>query len=610
MSGPSASSPAEPSAELPAEPSPRARRSARRAGRRRGPLRLLLGLLALVLLAWVAAVAVSGVQAGLALRRVADAVPGLEAAVREERFDDAVGLAREVADDSGSADRATRQFPWRLAEHVPWVGDQLRAVRGGAQAAAVLTEPLPDALAVAEQVVGDGLVSADQTVDVAGVQALAPVVTDYRDRVASARASLAGTRGDAVLGVLAERLDPVSAQLDEVAGPLGTAADVVPQLPALLGADGPRSYLVAFTNPAEIRPVQGIVGAYAYVSVDAGRISLVRTGSDAELYSARADVSAVGAEYAALYGDDAARVQNVTLGGSADEAGVLTSSLVTAAGLPTPDAVVLVDPVGLAQLLGPDHAALELGPFGSVATADLAGVLMHDAYVRFGDDQDARKAFLAATSAAAFQAVLADGLSTATLDGAQRAVDSGHLALWSSRPAEQDALVAAGVAGVLGDPAAAGAVARIGLTNTAPSKLDYWLQPAIEVRAPCTTGSAEATGSVQLTLVNPVPEDIPAYMQNADARGTADERTARDTVSLWIPPWVGLDAVTVDGAAVEAAVDTEEGWRLVRVSVDLPPDTPVVVGWQLRGPADALPREVTGPTTATAPVVTTGACTP
>ncbi|WP_432543817.1 DUF4012 domain-containing protein [Kineococcus sp. SYSU DK002] len=579
-----------------------------RAPRRTRPLRLVLALLGLLLLAWAVAVAVAGVQAGLALQRVADEVPVLETRVRAEDWTGAASTATAIADDARSADRATSTLPYRLATAVPWVGDQLGAAAGGARAAALLTDPLPRALGVVDDVLGEGLVSADRTVNVDGVRRLTPIVTDYRARIEQARSALHGAETPAVLPVLRERLDPVTAQLDAVSAPLDTAARVLPQVPALLGADdGARTYLVAFTNPAEVRPVQGIVGAYAYLSVDGGRISLTATGTDNDLYAARADVSAVGEEFAALYGQDAARVQNVTMGGSADEAGVLTSSLVTAAGLPTPDAVVFVDPVGLAQLLGEEHPPLDLGPFGAVATPDLAHVLMYEAYVTYGEDQDARKAFLAATSAAAFEAVLSDGLSTAALDGAREAVGSGHLAVWSSRPQEQEALVAAGVAGTLGEPR--DAVARVGLTSTVPSKLDYWVRPSLEVSAPCS-GTGTAQGSLSLTLANSVPPSVPAYVSNAAAPRVADRRTAAETVSLWVAPWVGLDQVTVDGTAVGAAVDTERGWRLVRVSVRIPPGTSVTVRWRFSGAADALPRTVVGPTTATAPTVTTGDCTP
>jgi hypothetical protein len=165
------------------------------------------------------------------------------------------------------------------------------------------------------------------------------------------------------------------------------------------------------------------------------------------------------------------------------------------------------------------------------------------------------------------------------------------------------------VAGVLGDPTQAGPVAHLAMTNTQPSKLDYWLRPAVEVSPPCA-GVGAAKSSVRLTLTNTVPDEIPAYVANATARTAIGERTAQDTVSLWVAPWVGLDRVTVDGQPVSTAVDSEEGWRLVRLTVDVPPGEPVVVQWELSGSADALPQSVTGPSTATAPAVTTGACTP
>lgn len=334
----------------PDEPLPtrRTRRTHRTRRRRAGRRRVLvaLGVVLLVLLAWVVAVAVSGYQAGRALQRVADRVPTLEQQVRAQDFAAATGTAAAVARDAAAADRATGQFPYRWAQHVPWVGDQLAAVRGGAHAAALLAGPLPGALQTAGNVVADGLVSADQRVDVEGLQELAPVLTDYRGRVEAARSALREGDSPRVLPAISSRLAPVAEQLDEVAAPLDTAVRVLPQLPPLLGADGPRTYLVAFTNPAEIRPVQGIVGAYAYLTIDRGAISLTATGTDNDLYAARADTSAVSAEFAALYGQDTSIVQNVTAGGSADEAGALTASLVTDAGLPTPDVVVFVDPVG------------------------------------------------------------------------------------------------------------------------------------------------------------------------------------------------------------------------------------------------------------------------
>ncbi len=571
---------------------------------------MVLAVVGLLLLAWVVAVAVSGVQAGRALQRVAASSDVLAQDLRAERFGEAVPLARQVSEDSVTAARATNQWPYRAAEHVPWVGTQLRAVGGVSEAAALLAEPLPGALGVAESVLGRGLVSADRTVDLAGVQALEPVVADYARRLPQAQRALDSAEAPGVLAPIAERVAPVAATLDTAAPPLATAAQVAPRLPAMLGAGGARTYLVAFTNPAEIRPVQGMFGAYAYLTVTDGHIELTRTGSDEDLYDARADPGVLGDEFVGTYGAaQADLVQNVTVSGNADDAGRLAADLMVDAGLPRPDAVVLVDPVGLADMLGPDHPPLDLGPFGQVPTADLATTLLYEAYVRFEGDQPARKAFLTATSAAAFEAILSDGLSSTVLRGMGEAVRSGHLAVWSAVPGEQSALVAAGVGGLLGDPAAQPGVVKVGLTNAVPSKLDYWMQPAFVVEPSCSTAAAaEATSILQLTLTNPVPEEIPQYMRNQRESSALGSRTGQDIVSLWVPPWVGLQQAVVDGSPVATAVDDERGWRLIRLTVQVPPDRPVVVRWTLTGRADALPRTVEGPSTVTPPTVTTVGC--
>ncbi|WP_459642643.1 DUF4012 domain-containing protein [Kineococcus sp. NUM-3379] len=585
----------------PATPAPRRPRRARRA------VGLGLGVLGLLLLAETAAVAVSGAQAARALQRVADSAPHLVDDLRGRRFEQALPTARSMREDAVDAARATRQWPYRLATHVPWVGEQLRAVEAASTAAALLAEPLPELLPAAQEVLTGEVVSPEQRVDVAAVRRLVPLVTDLSRRTDAAASALQAARSDALVEPLASRLDPAAEQLGQAAPALRTVAQVLPRLPGMLGDPEPRTYLVAFTNPAEIRPTHGIVGAYAVLRLAQGQLSLERTGTDGDLYAYRADPRVLGEEFIALHGEKAGMVQNVTLGAEAADAGRLTSDLWVASGGQRPDAVVFVDPVGLAKLLA-GHEPLDLGPFGQVPVEQLPEVLMYQAYVRYDDeDVSARKLFLTTASAAAFQAVLSDGLGESTLRGAVDAVDSGHLAVWSSHPEEQRALVGAGLAGDLGPQRPR---ARIGLTNAAPSKLNFWMRPTVELSAPCRADAAgPGVAELTLTLENPVPEEIPRYMQHSGARTAVLRRTARTIVSLHVPTAVGLDGASVDGTGVPVAADVERGWRLLRLTVDVPPGEPVVVRWRLSGPARLLPREVQPPPTVAEPVVREAACT-
>ena len=54
-------------------------------------------------------------------------------------------------------------------------------------------------------------------------------------------------------------------------------------LPPLLGADGPRSYMVTFQNEAELRGTGGLPGAFAILHADNGKLSFERFESDSEL---------------------------------------------------------------------------------------------------------------------------------------------------------------------------------------------------------------------------------------------------------------------------------------------------------------------------------------
>ena len=65
---------------------------------------------------------------------------------------------------------------------------------------------------------------------------------------------------------MAERVDKYGPLLDSY-------VTVSARLPAILGWDGPRRYLVLTQNPAELRPTGGFTGSYGIVTFDRGRLT-------------------------------------------------------------------------------------------------------------------------------------------------------------------------------------------------------------------------------------------------------------------------------------------------------------------------------------------------
>ncbi len=59
----------------------------------------------------------------------------------------------------------------------------------------------------------------------------------------------------------------------------GTGASAARLLPPMLGADGPRDYLVVFQNLAEPRATGGMFGSFAVVHTDQGKVTVLDEGT-------------------------------------------------------------------------------------------------------------------------------------------------------------------------------------------------------------------------------------------------------------------------------------------------------------------------------------------
>ena len=74
-------------------------------------------------------------------------------------------------------------------------------------------------------------------------------------------------------GPLAEARDLLRNRLQSVGPTIRAYAQLDDSIPAILGWDGPRRYLVLTQNPAELRPTGGFIGSFGTVTFDRGRIT-------------------------------------------------------------------------------------------------------------------------------------------------------------------------------------------------------------------------------------------------------------------------------------------------------------------------------------------------
>jgi hypothetical protein len=138
--------------------------------------------------------------------------------------------------------------------------------------------------------VGDGLAIGRRFVEIREGQAAAPenasalsqvveLMATTRDHAVSAAASVASARQslaavpDGLVGQVESVRDAMSTRIDVYGPLLDTYVEVSARLPAILGWDGPRRYLVLTQDPAELRPTGGFIGSYGIIAFDRGRIT-------------------------------------------------------------------------------------------------------------------------------------------------------------------------------------------------------------------------------------------------------------------------------------------------------------------------------------------------
>ena len=237
----------------------------------------------------VIGLAVAGVVGLAARTTVESAVDNTRqgaAAVRDGETGGATELLNEASSGFDSVSNrlgAVWLFPARM---VPGVAQNLDALRAGA----VMGRDLNSSAAFAATSVDyQSLRQEGGGVDLAQLKATEVPVRALSTSLDAAVDGLAGIESPWVVAPLRTRLDDVAVEVDELSSETQLAQLALADAPALLGADGPRRYLVMVANPAEGRDFGGFMGGWALLLVNDGSIDLEDSGTARDLYGAIGD---------------------------------------------------------------------------------------------------------------------------------------------------------------------------------------------------------------------------------------------------------------------------------------------------------------------------------
>ncbi|GAA4777269.1 DUF4012 domain-containing protein [Microbacterium gilvum] len=478
---------------------------------------------------------------------VADIQADIVSDDREALDDDLDAFLRHTRDAADSVDNDL----WRAAERIPLAGPNLRAVSATADLAVAVAE---GAVAEAAGIDIEAFRPVDGRIDLAALAATAPSVRGADATIDAAREVLDGIDTSALIGPVAAPVTQLRDQLarvGDIVDGLATAADV---LPAALGAEGERRYVLVFPNNAELRTHGGALTAFAELTVDGGRIEIAPAVDAAELREPADDeIEAVDGETVALFGQGAAT--------SVDHAAMAFDFATTAQVVATRwqqvtgdavDGVLSFDPVALGNLLAAT-GPVTLSDGTELTSENAAETLLWDVYERYPDPFE-HDAFYAGASSSIFLAVVNGQAPLPPLVAAlAESAQQGRFSIWSADDAEQRLVERTGLAGELENEVRESDVA-VAFNDLTGLKLDARLDATVEVAADrCQADETAIT--VTASLVSSVPaEGLPEALQHAEL----PEGTTVTRVDVVAPPGFAVDGVR-QGAARIAIDDLEIG---------------------------------------------------
>ena len=409
---------------------------------RRGAERALLTLTTVLLLigaAGAAWIAVRGAMAYQHLDAARDVLVGVGSSDSDPTvWADDLAAAR---DDMAAARALTSDPVWAAAGSLPWAGPQLTAIAALAGAADGAVAALEPVSAAASALSSGSLRTSDGGYDVELLASWEPAADRATVALTDATSRLSAVELRDVLPALADQVT----RADELFARARADADALHRttrlLPAMLGADGPRSYLVLFQNSAEWRSLGGVVGAVAQLDTDQGRITLTAQASSTDFRDAGGEpVADVPEGLRPLFDERPARyVQNVTQLPDFAAGAPLAREMWRQQHGTEVDGVIAVDPVALSYLLtttGPVSL-----PSGDVLTSEnTVPLLLDEVYRRYSDPKQQDAFFQSATSAV-FGALAAGDLEPrALVEALDRSGRERRLLVWSADSQEQAVL--------------------------------------------------------------------------------------------------------------------------------------------------------------------------
>lgn len=468
-------------------------------------------------LAWGVWLAGSAAQIKSQLDSATSLIPTLETSFVQNSAAEAELAVKKMSVHTRAAKEVVDEPLWSMAGYIPFVGENFSAVTEVTRSAHdVVNLGLVPLAQVMDTFNLENFLPSSSGTDLEPLVGAAPLVSSAAYAVSESAERLDGIDTSSLLPQVTEPLVAARERLHRITDLLNGARDAALLAPGMLGADGPREYLLMVQNNAEVRASGGIPGALAVLRLDDGRLTLEAQTSATDLGPMVPPIP-VEREQEQIYTRRAGTfMQDVNL----------TPDFPTSAGLAQAmwerktgqqlDGVLSLDPIALSYILDvtgpvnlsqPDIVALgRTGLPTQLTGRNVVQTLLSDVYSKI-ERPTLQDAYFAGVAQEIF-AALSDSKADAKglVKGLARGAEEGRVHIWSGRPNEQSIIEGHRVSGAISGQSVAPAEFGVYFNDGTGAKMDYYVKRTVQFVKQCAHDDYEEV-TVRVTSINTAPLD-------------------------------------------------------------------------------------------------------
>lgn len=539
----------------------------------------MLWALAGVVLVCVLILAYQAIRAALALGSVRDDGHTLTKELDSGRLAAARRTVTALQKDAAHT-RASGPL-WSIAEHVPFIGSNFSAVSTTGNALdSIAHHSLPTLLTLADQVERGSLRPRHGRLDLHAVRRLAPRVASTARQVDGPASKVLGIHEGDLTWPVANVMSSVRSEIGGAKSAIDATSDAFRFLPGMLGAHGPRTYLLVVQNPAEIRAAGGLPGSIAVLHANHGRLSMGKQGSANMLSTTKPVLRPTRQEkrlFGASYGTD---TRDVPANPDFPRVAQILAAQAAARGVHV-DGVFSVDPVALSFVLhGTGGVHL---PKVTLTPLNATQLLLNTAY-RTLHSESAQNSFYASSARAVFNAVVGgQGNQVRAIRGLVLAAGERRVLAWSKQPQIDHAIARHKLSG--GITLAPYAAPQVGLylNDTVAGKMEYYLRHTANVQSL----DCSSNGVQRLRLDATFRSTAPVNVISTDGFwvvGNGQHVTRGDigvNAMIYSPLRGSIRSLRVDGKPVKVTSIRQDGHQVAQVWLKLQPGQVITVSGTL-----------------------------